>query len=183
MTIFDFEPNWKDKVNIGYTFLTSVKPSKLLKEQRKAFFTDLKRTESFSVDLASNADRLFNTLQMGNSVPFYLPIFTEALIPDGVGNLQGLDVIPVNDFTNYYNLNNLTTQLMLVDLTRAEKSEIVTISSLATPNINLDAVISGLFPLKTTVVYPIMLATCSAKRVSDVTDGVTSYDLEFSEYF
>ena len=183
MILFDFEPNWNCEPKVTYSFLTVIAKAKLMTEQRKALLPAIKRSESFTVDIAVNAARVQNVLQAGNSVPFYLPIFTEALIPTATGNLNALTTITVQSFSSYYNLNNLTTYLMLIDLTRTEISEIVTVGSLVNPDLNLTTGVVGTFPAKTTVIYPIMFAACNNKQITDITDKVISYDLNFTEFY
>lgn len=183
MIIFDYEPNWSTEPKIEYGFLTVISTSRTMKEQRKSLHSVMRRTIAYTIDVDTDAGRILNSLQLGDAIPHYVPVVTEALLPIGTGNLNGSSNIVVNDFSSYFNLRTLTSKVMLINLDGSEVSEIATISSLESPVIYLAANIAGTFPIATTVVYPVMYGICTNKKFSDITDRVVSIGVEFMEYF
>ncbi|HPH54107.1 MAG TPA: hypothetical protein PLY62_08645 [Bacteroidales bacterium] len=183
MIVLDYEINWGADYSIAYSFLTAVTSSKKLSEQRKPLLVEMKRTQDFSIDLFTNDTRLFHMIATMQATPAYVPIYSEALLPSGIGNLQGLSIVNVNDFGAYYNTIH-ASKFMLIDTTREKPGEIVTKSSFpSNTQINFAEQIVGLFPVTKTVIYPVMYGILETKKIKSITDTITRFTMSFREYF
>ncbi len=184
MIVFDYEPNWRHELTAEFAFMTIIQASRLLKEQRKPLLATMKRSLECTFDIPQDAFRLFNVLQAGQAVPFYVPWFTEPILPTGTGNLKGLTNIPVTDFVSNYCTRNLAADFMLIDVSGAERGEIKTKASFTgTTQITFTQNVAGTFPAASTVIYPVFYATCTGKKLRAATDSYLQYALTFEEYF
>ena len=180
---FYFLPNWKYPVKLSYGFDTPISFTRRKLEQRKPLRRYPVRKLSFSVsDDQYRYETLWNYLISIHDTHITLPIYTEPCRVQGSGRLDGVSVVNVNDISNYYNLQNLAIQVAIIDIAHDFLIEIISISSLEDTVINLSTPITSVFQRETSYVFPVFECYLSNKEKIDVTDKMTVFNLEFTEY-
>lgn len=181
-------PNWAYGVDVTYYMRTVIQESRKYVEYRKPLRRRFHRTERFSVTLKGDKARDFeHFIEDKHAGIFYLPIFVEPIHPSGAGSMSGLEHFPVSDDLNtYFNLRELTTFVMLVDLLGNVESEVIpyagrTFTGGDTWNVILGTSISGAFQAGSTVVYPCMVAYLSSVNIADRTDDVIEVEMIYRE--
>jgi hypothetical protein len=181
--LFYFLPNWKFAVSLSYLFKTIISETRTKIEQRKALLPKPIRKESFTVTENDTYEEVWNYLIQLHASDLYLPIYTEPCKPSGSGSLIGLFDIPVNDVWYHYNLRNFTTFVLVIDLREIITAEVHFLGAAVTANlITLADAIIGDFQEKTTIIYPLLHCYLSSKERKELTDKMTQFNLEFTEY-
>ncbi|GAH24768.1 unnamed protein product, partial [marine sediment metagenome] len=98
-------------------------------EQRKALYRKPIREISFSLTDEVLFTKIWHYLIQNHDESFLLPLYTEPCRVQGRGNLLGANFAIVNDISNYYNLQNYTIYVLLIDLRFADEGEILWIDS------------------------------------------------------
>lgn len=178
-------PNWEYGVDVSYFMRTAVRQSRKLVESRKPLRGTFARTERFSVTLkGDDAQDFEHFIEEKHAGIFYIPIFTEPSHPSGSGSLIGLSQFTVtDDLDQFYNLNELTQFVMLIDLLDQVITEVIPYASNTDTDILLDANIAGAFQKETTVVFPCMVAYLSKVSIADRTDDTIEIEMTYKEKF
>jgi hypothetical protein len=181
-------PNWAYGVDVTYFMRTAVRQSRKYKETRRPLRRKFHRSERFSVTLKGDDARDFeHFIEDKHAGEFYMPIFTEPIHPSGTGSMATLEHFPVSDNLNtYFNLRELTSYAMLIDLLGAVSTEVAPYTDRVltggdTWNIVLGAAITGEFQKESTVVYPCMVAYLSKIKIVDRTDDVLELEMTYKE--
>ena len=182
-SLFYFLPNWKFPVSLSYLFKTIITETRTKVEQRKALLPKPIRRESFVVTENDTYEEVWNYLIQLHASDLYIPIYTEPCKPSGSGSLIGLFDIPVNSVWHNYNLRNLTTFVLVIDLRETITAEVHFLGAAITANqITLADAIAGNFQAETTIIYPLFHCYLSSKERKELTDKMTQFNLEFTEY-
>lgn len=181
-TVFRYLPNWNYPVQLSYKFETIISMTRLFYEQRKALRLLSVRKHIFTITENDNYETIWNYFVRRHASSFLVPIFTEPLKISGTGSLVGATSLIVNNFEFYYNLRNLTSYCLLVDLRENNlKSELVILTNLINNvEIRCSAVVDN-FLREYTWVFPVFRAFLSSKTRQDITDNMTQMDFEFTE--
>ena len=184
---FPWLPDWGNGVEMKYRFDTVIDVSETGNEQaRSPLFSKIKRTQSckhFSPSYLSNIENYLRSMHASN---FYVPIFTEPIIPIGtIGtSLKSVTSITSEGLSSLFNLNNLCSFILMVDLSNQNNFEL---HSLASVNSDTKITIGGPFInnfyLGKTVYFPVMNAYNNGFSDSIDTPAIVDSALVFEEFF
>lgn len=179
---FYFLPNWKFPVKLSYSFETPISITRRKYEQRKPLRRIPLRKETFTFTGDIDYEDVWHYLIEHHAESMTIPIYTEPCIPIGTGSLAGVNSIIVNDISGYYNLNNLTLYVIVIDRLDIVDAEILLLNNIENGNtINLIDSITGAFPRERTVMFPIFEAYLESHRRKDNTDTMTTIEVIFKE--
>ena len=181
-TLFYFLPNWKFAINLKYLFKTALSTKRRKGEQRKALYRTPIRELSFSVTDEILFEKIWHYLMSKHDESFLLPLYTEPCKVQGSGSLLGVNSILVNDISDYHNLNNYTTYVLLIDLRYDDEGEILWIDSLTNDTINVTTNIVNNFLRQTSYIFPLVDVFLYGHERIDVTDKMTKFVLTCREY-
>ncbi len=176
------DPNWDQGLELNYEFATTIYSNDKLIEQRRALSKESWLTVSGSYDIGGDrARRAHNLIAYGKDKVFGVPIFTEKL--STVIPLTGSTTITTEeDFSNYYNMQNNSEFVIIVDV----KNELAEIKEVASHNgtnsIVLYQPISADFDVKTSFIYPCLFSIIKSVNATMHTDGFDTIMLDFREY-
>ena len=180
---FYFLPNWKYPVRMKYKFNTIISTTRRKYEQRKALSSKPKRIQSFTVTDNEEHTLIKNYLIYLKSTDLALPIYEEPCLPTVDGLLLGLNAVPVNDISNYFNLQNYTDSVLIIDRRDIVNAEAHLLDSVDGDTINLVIPVAGNFLGAYTVIFPLFNCFLTSHSFDDVTDTMTKFELEFTEKF
>jgi len=112
---FHIMPNWNYSVGLSYNFQTVISITRRKLEQRKALIQRPKRILNYSVTDNLKGTSILNYLIYLKARDILTPIYTEPILPTRSGSLLGLMALPVNDISYYYNLQEFTDYIVLID--------------------------------------------------------------------
>lgn len=184
---FPWLPDWGNGVEMKYKFDTVIDVSETGNEQARApLFSKIKRVQSckhFSPSYLSNIENFLRSMHASN---FYVPIFTEPIIPIGtIGiSLKSVTSITSEGLSSLFNLNNLCSFILMVDLSNQNNFEL---HSLASVNSDTQMTIGGPFInnfyLGKTIYFPVMNAYNNGFSDSIDTPAIVDSALIFEEFF
>lgn len=177
--IIDAEPNWRDLLEIGYSFATAIQGTPRFLEQRRPLLPAPQRSISCRYGLETeNAQRLLNILLSGSSQLCCIPIYSEPLFAGTI--IQGASSITVEtDLTYLWNVKNCDYLVLLDYVTGV--SEMLKVSSVVGQVVTLVAVIVGSWVAAQTVMYPAMAGIIKEVKRLDLSGRVSSFGVEFAE--
>jgi hypothetical protein len=180
---WDLDANWDVDLNIVYEFTSTIYSNEKLYEQRRALskesWINIKGTYDTS---GLKSRRHHNLLMYGHDKVFGVPIYSEKLTPTILVQ-AGSTITVEEDFTYYYNLNQKSDYIIIVDHVN-EMAEIKEISSLVvgSKQINVSQPISNDFDTTTTFVYPCAFCIVKSFRGNMQTDRFDAMMVDFREY-
>lgn len=180
---FTYEHNWASKFALSYNFNTLILQSQKLYEQRRQYYSKPRRDLSINVlEVDSLAERLKNDLRYGQDKVFAVPVYSELSNIDEVGSLQGMTTINTKEtLTSYWNLNNNTQFVMLLDLLTCE-GEVKEIGTVGASSLTFAHTITMDLQAAHTVAYPCVVCYLDRKRFKAPTASVVEAVLDFKEY-
>jgi len=181
-SLFYFLPNWKFNVSLSYLFKTIITATRPKAEQRKALLPKPIRKENFVVTDNDTYEELWNYLIQLHASDLYVPIYTEPCKPSGYGSLLGMNDIAVNDVSANYNLKNLTALVLVIDLREIVTAEVHVLTAVTANQISVADALIGAFQAETTIIYPLFHCYLTQKERRDLTDKMTQFNLEFTEF-
>ena len=169
------EPDWGKEVKMELAFETAIAENRFFKEQRRYLREDFLRAVKISTWARGlDAQKVKQDLSYGHDKVFGIPIYSEPCYPTGM--LTGETTINIsNDYTKYWNLNNLCTYVILVDHQNLV-GEVKEVDSIGVGVIELVRAVSETFVAGSTIVYPMFMATIGALSVPAETDGLINID-------
>ena len=178
---FYFEPNWASEVNFSYTFNTAMGSSQQrFGEQRRAILEWPKRNQkaNFLLDAVEN-NEITNLLSYAHDQILGVPIYHERFRTTTA--LLGATTIEiVEDISEYWNLQNLTEFLLLIDRGSGEAA-VKEISSINGQDIELVYAIASDLAAGDTVIFPLFLGYTEQVKPRNVTPNIVELELEFKE--
>lgn len=180
---FDLDPNWDADLEIAYEFNTTIYSNEELYEQRRALTKESWLNIKASYDTSGlKSRRHHNSIIYGHDKVFGVPIYHEKMIPTSVPQ-SGSIITVAEDFTYYYNLNNRSDYVIIVDHMN-ELSEIKEVSALnaGLKQITVVQPISESFDVSTTFIYPCSFCIIKSFRGNMQTDKFDALMLNFREY-
>lgn len=182
--MFYMLPNWKYDVTVEYKFMTTISMTRRKVEQRRALHTVPKRLQSFIVTTSENQEMIWNYLLYLRDQNIIMSLYVEPCLPNGSGTLLGdTSIVCTNDLPNYYNLNNLTSRVILMDKRDILKPESRNLASVNNYTINLSNPVVGNFQREYTVIFPMLNCYLTSFKKKSFTDTVAHFTLEFLEMF
>jgi len=178
-------PNWNYIVSLKYTFNTVISVKRKKGEQRKTLYNLPIRLQRFTATETENEALIWHYLIQQHASNFKLPIFSEPCKCEGTGSIQGDTIIQIiNNLSGYYNLRELTTQVILIDLTNTLDNEIKTLRKVHTgaKAVEFTTSVVGNFLSQSTVIFPLYNCYILNKSRTDMSDRASKFDLEFMEY-
>jgi len=180
---FGFLPNWISPVIMDYSFRTSISKSRKLKEQRKAAIDQARRQTSFRVLEWKDSPKIQMFLEENHARPIFLPVYTEPIVVSAPDNLQGQNVLTTGDLSQYFNLDQFTDYIIIIDGLGELDAEVIELSSYTANEVTLAANITGAYTRGRAHIYPAMYAFITGKKMIDETDTIVDYELTFREYY
>jgi hypothetical protein len=183
--ICNIMPNWKFAVSLQYGFSTVVTRKRRKGEQRKALYGLPMRIQEFSVTDNKEHSLIWHYLISIRGRQIILPIFSEPCKPRSYSELTGETIVYFKNYIpGYYNLRELTTQMIIVDLTDTRNNELLTIRRVHPTNraVEFTSGIVDTFLGSGCVLFPIYNCYLTKKKRTDYSDTMTKIDLEFTEY-
>lgn len=183
MRIIDWvlEPNWERDIKLELAFETSIAENRFFKEQRRYLREDFWRAIKLSAWAEGlDAQKTKQNLVYGHDKVFGIPIYSEPCYPTGM--ITGQTTINIsNDITKFWNLNNLSTYVIIVDHAGLV-GEVKEVDSIGAGSIVLVRAVTQTFVEALTVVYPMFMATIASLSLQNVTDDLIVFDVNFEEY-
>jgi len=79
-------------------------------------------------------------------------------------------------------MQNMVSYVALIDRRNIITSQLYAVSAVTNNSITVSTPIGGAFQQKTTVIYPVFECYLTNKNRTDITDKMTKFDLEFTEF-
>ena len=185
---FSWLPDWQYGIEMKYKLDTVINVSETGNEQsRIPLLEKMKRTmtcKHFSPDYLTNIE---NFLRKMHADFFQIPIFSEPIIPVGTfgSNLKNVYIVQCKDITHHWNLNNLCTKILMIDLQNNNRAELHNLGSKGSDWIGIYMVDTFVlnFYLGNTVYFPVMTVYNNKLEDTLVTTQLMDTDLVFEEYF
>jgi len=176
------EPDWGSNLKIRYRWFTAIASNpRYHKEQRRPLSNTPWRNISASFQVEEYRAEIFiNTLKYGSNKVFAVPIYTEQLYVS-VLNSGDPDITPTNDYSEFYNLNNNCTHLVIVDHYNF-LYEIKEIEAINPSTIDLSSEMAITFDAGKTIIYPAVFSTLSGISMGPETKQHVVVDLNFEEF-
>jgi hypothetical protein len=185
--VFPWLPDWGDGLEMRYRFDTVIDVSETGNEQARApIYSKIKRVLSckhFSPSYLSNIE---NFLRSMHASSFYVPVFTEPIIPIGIigTSLNGVTSIVSENLLSLFNLNNLCSLVLMVDLSNYNNFELHSLVSInSNTSMTIGGPFLGAFYLGKTVYFPVMAAYNNGFSDSIDTPTLVDSSLVFEEFF
>ncbi|MCK5605702.1 hypothetical protein KAR91_27655 [Candidatus Pacearchaeota archaeon] len=177
---FSFEPNWIQDVSLTYLMQTIISNNRLFVEQRRPLLDEIVREQKFALLVNQiEAQRVINDYSFANEKLLAVPVYQEHMTTTTA--ITGATVLAiVEDFTKFYNLNNLSDFVFLLDRATG-KHEVKGVASIGGGNITLDNAVGETLDKASTSIYPAMLATFREVSVAHPTDNIAEISAEFQE--
>jgi len=175
-------PNWIYSVNLSYNFRTVISLTRRKLEQRKALIVKPQRKLNYIITTNQKGTTILNYLIYLKARNIVTPIYTEPVLLSINDSLLGRTSLLVNNISYYFNLNNYTNYIVLIDKRKTLDTEVLTIDSLTADTINITSPVTQNFIGNTTIIYPLFSCYLSNKDFKDITDTMTKIELEFTEY-
>jgi hypothetical protein len=179
---FSFLPNWEGGIDLSYEYRTTIEESRLNAEQRKSLVDRPYRVQKVSLLEAADYTDIQNFLESNHGRTFYVPIYSEPMLPIGSGSMAGQSAFTVPNTAEFYNLRTYPSFVMLIDFVDQIRSEVHAVDSITDTVLTLETAV-GDFEFARCVFYPAMVAYLDAKSITDQTDTVTEMDLTLREWF
>jgi hypothetical protein len=181
--VFNFEPNWESPIGTTYEFITTVNTSETGKEQRTPLRDFARRRQTATFFEKERRNSIVDFVRSHHATPFYVPIYIEPMRPEYPQTLgNDFSSLICNDLTYYYNLANLTTKLCFLDFMEFDYFT-ADYSSHSGNNLYFDTIAGFTLLAKDMIVFPLMYCYMSQFQKIGISDGLTEYAVEFTEYF
>jgi len=182
IVLFSEEPDWKVGVRVSYQFNTVVEVSVRYKEQRRPLLQYPSRAQACKFVFMGfrEQQRALSLLKKSHGKVLGVPLYVEPLTI----NQLGTDYITVDeDISKYFNLNNLSKYVILIDYANniAEAKEI---QSIAASTITFKSDIKNSFNLPSSIAYPLMLSYVGKFKIeqdSGIEPELARLTLDFKE--
>ena len=180
--VFQWRPDWKDGVSLGYVANTVISESQYHVEQRRALHGTLKRRTSFTVADDEYLPAVENFLRRWHSDIIWMPLWQERLVVTAIGG-GGILQISVADTTDRYNLNNLCTHLALIDQNLSIAPELFVIDTISADVITIETSVVGAYTTENALLYPVITMYLDTNTLTDITAHYGQYALAWREWF
>jgi hypothetical protein len=181
--VLAFLPNWAQAVQVQYLFETVIGQTRRFIEQRKAALPRPRRTLSFLVQESKETTRVEMFLREKHSDFFYVPVYSEPLVPVGAGSMVGLSTVTVPSTVNLYSLNNLTSFVVLIDIKDPTLREVIPLTTVGGTTLILANTVAGAFDFARTRIFPAMVAYIESKTFADNTAELAGYTIKCTEKY
>ena len=177
--ILDFEPDWKETPQLGYSFETAIQQSPYFVEQRRPLVALPTRNQTCQyVFRGKDLQRARNVLLYGASRVCCVPIYAEPIL--AAAFTQGASsIVATTDISYLWNIQNCGYAVLL-DFVSGQ-SEMLRVSSVSGQTINLSAAITKSWTAARTVLYPAFAGKISGIKHKEVTDLLGRVELECDE--
>jgi hypothetical protein len=177
--ILDIEPEWSDEPSVTYSFLTAIQETPYLVEQRRPLLPESIIGLGYKfVGSGGEIQRLRNILLAAKAELLCTPIFSEPIITNSIVT-GGSSITALTDLSYFWNIKNCT-YAVLIDLLNGQ-SEMLGLSSVSGQLIRFKTTIIKTWVASRTVVYPAVAALLRSITEADLTDNMTSIQVEFEE--
>ena len=188
---FPWMPDWDAGVTMRYKFDTAIAQSETGNEaNRTPLYDKPKRTQtirSFSPDYRASIE---NFLRKMHADFFQVPVFTEPIMPVPGGIYKWGDSLKnVTAFWTkggnlaLFNLNNLCSKILMVDLTDYANAELHTFTGATDDVMTIGGAFTNDFILGKTVYFPVMQSYVNSYGDTMATPGLVDTDLVLEEYY
>jgi len=178
----EVNPCWDRKIAVVYSFLTAIGANpRYYKEQRRPLSRYPWRDISVYFDVKNLKAQAFqNSLHYGHDKVFVVPLYNEQItcVTLAVGNTS---ITPVEDFSEYYNLNNNCTHLIFLD-EENDLVEIKEIDTIGATTISFATTIQNTFDANSTLIYPGVFSVLQSVAQVSETQELQRYKLNFQEF-
>jgi hypothetical protein len=177
--VLDVEPDWSEKPNISYNFLTAIAQTPYFVEQRRPLLPSPTRSVSYTfTESGSDIQRARNRLAAAAGQKICVPIFQEPIFASSI-QTGGSIIVATTPLGNLWNAQNCDYVVLINFYTGA--SEMIGCERVDGTWIRLSSSIVGTWPTDETVVYPAFVGYMKAFRDNNITDGLGKLSAEFEE--
>ena len=189
---FPWLPDWQGGVTMKYKFDTVISSSETGNDINRAPLYDKpKRTQTVRMFSPDYMTAIENFLRSMHADFFQVPIFSEPIMPVPGGgltwgdNLKNQALVSTNPgLTDFFNLYNLATKILMIDLTNYNNAELHAL--VGTPfgnSLNIGGTFTNNFYLGKTAYYPVFEAYVNGYGDTLATPKLQDSDLIFEEWF
>lgn len=186
--LFSWLPDWGASLRISYRFDTVINSSEPGAEQsRIPLYSTMKRTMSCTMFSPQYLANIENFLRKMHADFFIVPLFPEPITPTGThgASLRNVHAVAVEaGVQSYFNLNNLCSDIMMVDRIDQKIAELHTLTSVdSDTQITIGGTFYRDFYIGRTLYFPCMRAYVNDIADALATTALCDTEITFEEHF